>query len=227
MVAERRVNPPRQDGAGVPKEGAPRRRNREGLHGHPLNLGVRVPSLHSTFPDALFCCSCHVTLPPGFSHGCRAWPQACCSSPALGIRFPVGSLFPGMGSETPTPTSGVCFEIGEKKKNWFLSRGNFPDSPSKLAGRHRGKGRRSWLSGRVNHLCAVSGTKGLEESTAQPGNRGGLSPARNVTGLSRVCYITSRRGLDATHSFHSKWFGVQLLNSDNLGWDLHSPPDYL
>lgn len=38
----------------------------------------------------------------------------------------------------------------------------------------------------VNHLCAVSGTKGLEESVANPGHRDNLSRTWNVTGLSGV-----------------------------------------
>lgn len=32
-------------------------------------------------------------------------------------------LFPGVGRETPTPTSGVCFEVGNNV--WFLSPGTF------------------------------------------------------------------------------------------------------
>lgn len=71
--------------------------------------------------------------------------------------------------------------VSKSEKNlWFLSQGSLPLTPSKLPGGHRGKGRRSWFSARSYHLCAVSGTVGLEESVAKAGNRDSFGPARRV-----------------------------------------------
>lgn len=132
-------------------------------------------------------------------------------------------VFPGVGRETPTPTSRVCFEVGKKKNVWFLSPGNLPDSPGKLAGGHWGKRPRSRARAGAGHLRAARGTEDLEEPGAeQPGQPRRARRHR----AQRACYITCGRGLDTTHSFRGQWFTVQLPNSDNLGWDFHSSPDY-
>lgn len=78
-----------------------------------------------------------------------------------------------MGSETPEPTSDVCFEVG---KLLIAEQGELSDSPRKLPGGRCGKGPAQLVLWRSYHLCAVRGTQALEESIAKAGNRDSVSP---------------------------------------------------
>lgn len=110
MVAERRVNLLRREAAGVPKEVALRRRNRQGLRRQPHNFGVdRTPFF--LLSATLFSSIPIITSHPSFFHLYSAPSQACFSFASLWI-FALG-LSPGMENETPKPTSDVCFEVGK------------------------------------------------------------------------------------------------------------------
>lgn len=129
------------------KEVALRRRIREGLCRLPPNFGVTGTPFFSTFHYTPLCHFYHVTFPPSFSHFYPSPSQACFSSASR--HFRAASFLQECGVK-PTPTSGVCFEVG-KKINGFQAGGTFLIPPSKLAGGHQ----HSWFSGRSYHLCAV------------------------------------------------------------------------
>lgn len=139
----------------------------------PPNFGV-IGTLY--FPlGSLLPLASHNSSPKFFPSPSRSLAGLFFSLAFLGIFALV--LSPGVGNETPTPTSGVCLEV---RKKLTVSEPTALSCFPKLPGGHRGKGRRSWFSARSYHLCAVSGTAGLEESVAKAGNRDSFGPARNV-----------------------------------------------